>query len=118
MPTADQLTRHRTVLSASLVDTCTIQRRTPGNDGKGGRPFTYSNLAMNVPCRLAPGTFSIERTQGDKMVSVFDAIVTLAYNADVIETDRIIWNSRTFEVTKARPRTTQISLRVEAKEIK
>lgn len=118
---AAALQQLRGLSNASLTDTCTIQRRMLVADGKGGKTATYSDFATDVPCRVAP--VSVQRSAsetvvGAKPASLFDVLIRLSYAQDVVETDRIAWNSRTFEVKKPRPRTELTILVVEANEVK
>lgn len=104
----------------TLTDTCTIQRRGKTSDGKGGFTITYTTLASGVACYVAPASsFSRgEQVVAGKITSLYDVLVSFAATQDVISTDRIIWNTRTFEVIQPRPRTAMVLLQVEAKELK
>ena len=100
-----------------LTDTCTIQRQASVSDGKGGRIVTYSTLESDVACSVAPRGGD-ERVVGVKPSGLYDTLISFNLGQDVIYTDRIIWEGRTFEVELPRPRTGGILLQVEAREIK
>ncbi len=127
MPNAAMLACAQSSVANTLTDTCTVQRRAAVPDNQGGRTVTYSTFASDVVCRVAPRSQisgSGERVIGGKVTDTYDAIVTFASDQDIRATDRLIWvpptplDSITFEVTGIRPRSGQISLRVEVKELR
>ena len=112
----------RRITRVFLTDTCTIQRKGAlVSNGKGGRIAPFTNLSTDVSCRVTPVSTtrsSSEQVVGAKPSVLFDTLIRLDYAEDVIETDRIVWNARTFEVKKPRPRTGPTVLVVEAYEVK
>lgn len=103
-----------------LTDTCTIQRRTATPDGKGGHTISYATLASSVACSVAPASSNSrgEEVVGGKVTAIYDALFSFVATQDVVATDRIVWNTRTFEVILPMPRTAMILLQVQAKELK
>lgn len=96
---AGELATMRATAAAALPDTCTIQRDTPTADGMGGQTSSWANAATNVPCRYSPDQVADgERELGGKITAVNGWRFTFAYDADVRPADRIVADSRTFEV--------------------
>jgi len=104
----------------TLTDTCTIQRRGKVSDGKGGFVITYTTLASGVACYVAPQSAmrTGEMVVAGKITSLSDYVVSFVTGQDVVDTDRIIWNTLTLEVVGTRLRTNAILLQVDTKELK
>ncbi|KKL78931.1 hypothetical protein LCGC14_2019890 [marine sediment metagenome] len=82
-----------------LTDRCTIQRWTKasaGSDGKG--IWSFVELATNVPCKqygYNRGTERFSNRQGAVDLPQFD----FRPSQDITEKDRIVWESRDYNVT-------------------
>jgi head-tail adaptor len=89
--------------AALLPDTCTIQRATFTTTSQGGQTQTWATLASGVACMLDAGQGGSEiQTSADRVMPVGGFLITLPYDQDVTEKDRIQVTtiaSRTFEVT-------------------
>lgn len=99
-----ELARMRADVAASLTTTATIQTRSLANDGAGNAVETYSG-STTIACRLRfasggkpsyPKQRSGEQSQPQQLW-----IVTLPYDANVNETDRLTINGETYEVVTA-----------------
>lgn len=97
MLTAGELQGMRATQGLTLVESCTIVRRTLVSDGAGGQTATEASTASL--CRLAPSNNQPQ----DRVVagSQQDGVlwrITLPAGAEVTASDRIVVGSRTFEV--------------------
>jgi head-tail adaptor len=99
MLTQADITQMRETQAAALPDQCTIQRKSDPADSRGGQTVSYSDHATGVNCRLGRNAQSARPgVRGDRTETPIPWVVTFAYNQDVQMTDRIVIDSRTFEV--------------------
>ena len=107
----------RSVAERALPDICHTQRRSEVSDGGGGITTTWNEHLASVPCRLSPvGGGEIGLT-GSRIEDESTSIVTMAWDTDVVEADRLLINGRAYDVTLVRRRGNwALTLRVEAKE--
>ena len=77
--------------------TCTIQRRTAGKDGVGGRTSTWSDLATNVPVFVSHDKGRDGRVQGREGVTGTDLFFFLS-GTDITENDRVILDEQLYDV--------------------
>ena len=83
-----------------LPDTCTIQSRSSGRTTDGGVTFAYTNRGAAIECRLAGLTTQQgEALEGGKLTSLTRWVLTLHHDQTIVETDRVIHDGGTFEVT-------------------
>jgi SPP1 family predicted phage head-tail adaptor len=97
MLTAGELAAMRTTQQQTLVEACTIVRRTLVSDGAGGQ--TSTETSVSSLCRLAPSNNQPQ----DRMVAGAqqDQVlwrITLPDGTDVRAADRIDVGARSFEV--------------------
>lgn len=111
-----QIAAAREIAERTLPDTCTIQRKTTQNVG-GEQVETWSDLATNVACRLAPVGGGEEGEVGGRISEEATVLITLPAKQDVEEADRIVLDGTTYEVNLVRKRGEwEITRRVECKE--
>ncbi|MDP2950168.1 MAG: phage head closure protein [Chloroflexota bacterium] len=87
----------RSQAAVALPDTITIERLTRADDGAGGQTETWTIAYADVPARLS------ERTGREGIMAAresveADWVLTLPYDQDITEADRIIHASLTYEV--------------------
>lgn len=119
MLTAAQIASMRSTMNAALPDTATVQRKQTVSDGGGGQTASWVTVATTA-CRFSPvgGGEGGTSTTGGRVAEETTHVVTVPANQDVTETDRLIVNARTFEVTSVRQRGAwELSRRVEVKEV-
>lgn len=86
----------RTTLEASLPDSAVIWHPTVSIDSSGGGSTAWANTGT-VPARLAPSA-ALERALGLRWTALGDWVVTLAHDAPVVETDRLVIAGKTLDV--------------------
>lgn len=117
----NQLARLRTISKQAMPDTATILRRTLTDDGNGGKVESYASVGT-APCRIAFGGSKTEPTLKDRQVGgritpQQEWIVTLANDANVLETDRLQINGATYEIISSiRVRSWEITKRLLVKQ--
>ena len=112
-----ELTAMRATQDENLPDTCTISRATLAADGMGGFTETWATVAT-VACRLGvAGTRPNEATTSDQVRNVADFVFTLPNGTNVLNGDRIVLGSRTFDVVKAQDHSWLTALRVQVVEV-
>lgn len=95
-----ELAQLRADAEAYLPDTCTIQQKVTARTTDGGFTFAYTTRTANAECRLAGLTSSQgEMLEGDKATALTRWVLTLHYDQAVIETDRIVHDGATFEIS-------------------
>ena len=109
----EELVALRADIEKMFTDTCVVKRKTKVSNGAGGSMESWSDAA-SYPCRIAPAKSGDETTIGGAVKSVKPVVVILPYDADVTTADRLAISGATYEVTALVPRTTRISLQVEA----
>lgn len=110
MLTTSQLASLRVYAEKSLTDTCDIERATLVPDGQGGHTEEWNDIATDVPCRLAAtgNPRRVEEEVGGVQVALYDVVIVLPAEQDVIEEDRIKFGSRTFEVRSVAQSTNEV----------
>jgi hypothetical protein len=79
-----------------LIDTCTIQRNTPGAVDAYGLPAeSWAALHTDEPCRHVSGK-GREIKVGQEVVIVYDEL--FVGDIDVTEQDRVIIGARTYNI--------------------
>lgn len=112
-----QLERMRGIAEQAFPDIATIQRATTVSDGGGGTTVTWGTHLANVPCRLSPvGGGEIGLT-GARIEDEATSLVTVAWDVDVLESDRLVINGMTYDVQLVRRRGAwALTTRIECKE--
>lgn len=83
-----------------LPDSCTLQSRTSGRTTDGGVTFAYTNRGTAIACRLAGMTTQQgEVLEGEKPTALSRWVLTLHHDQAIAETDRVIHDGATFQVT-------------------
>lgn len=95
--TSTELDRMQNVQDDAMPDTCTIQEATVVQDGIGQPTRSWSARATGVACRLAERRAD-ERIYGEKVTALGDWVLTVAHDETVETGDRVLVDSRTFEV--------------------
>lgn len=113
MLTADELADMRETVNESLPDTCTIQSKTTSSDGMGGFTETWANTYTGVPCRVKADNLNPkELVENDTIKGKQTYTITLAHNQTVNSTQRIVWNTQTFEIVAPRENSWQLHKRL------
>ena len=81
----------------AMPDTVSIQRETRVADGQGGFTTSWSNAYHNVAARVIPSGGSESNAAGRQDLQA-DAMLTIAYDQSVEQTDRVVHSSGTYEV--------------------
>ncbi len=97
--TARELAQLRADLSELLPDTCTILRPTTGNTN-GYVSKTFGTAVASTACRIDPNGGGGREVIAAREGNTTDYILTLEYNADVEDTDRIVISGTTYSVTQ------------------
>lgn len=100
----------RQVDNTGLPDLCTIERNVLTSDGGGGFDDSWVPLAINVPCRQSPTTDGGEQvvarfrgaSAGDRAVDETTSLIILPPDQDITESDRIVKDGTTYDVTMVR----------------
>lgn len=123
MLTAREIARAQADLEELLPDTCTIQRRQLTSDGGGGQDVVWVDLAVDVPCRIAPvgggerSQASGQSTVSDRIAAETTHVLTVPHGQDTEEPDRVTLSGQTYIVTAVRKRGSwELARRVEIKE--
>lgn len=98
--TAAELSAMRSVEEEIMSSTCVVERATYAADGMGGQRETWAAVGT-VACDLYPinSRADRERYGGGQMLSTGGWFVTMPTTANVLARDRLLIDSRTFEVT-------------------
>ena len=100
MLTAAELARMRDTLELSLPGTAVIQTRTTVGDSQGGYTQTYA-AASTVDARLSPEALrGFEGELAGRVAEVSPWLLTVPSTTTVGETDRVVYDSVTYEVTE------------------
>jgi len=97
MLTESELEDLRADMLDLLPSTCTIQRPTTTNV-KGKTTATWTNAATGVACRVDPLRLQTASTVAEQERGITRWMLTVAYNADVQDGDRIVFDSDTYEI--------------------
>ncbi|MDQ5960159.1 MAG: Head-tail adaptor protein [Pseudomonadota bacterium] len=117
MLSASELAAMRATQAEALPGTAVISRNSPTSDGMGG--WTDAWVAVGtVDARLAAAQESgAERLIADRIVGLDAWIITTPQGTDVTERDRVVIDSRTFEVVTVLPWSWETARRVVATEV-
>lgn len=97
--TAAELTAMRTEEETVMSSSCIIERATYAADGMGGRTEAWAAVGT-VICDLYPQKrIEQENAMGGQVTSASFWFVTVPTTASIIARDRLLIDSRTFEVT-------------------
>ncbi len=99
MLTTAEVTSMIACVTDSLPDTAIISRRTLSVDTRGGQTASWATVST-VTCRLSPIKLirGAEVEENGAEHDVESWLVTLPANTDVRPTDRVVINTRTFEI--------------------
>ena len=97
MLTARELSDLRDDILETLPDTCTILRETTSNSSGYSTP-TWGTAVVSTACRLDPVRQQDDGQVADREAGVTAWQLTLAYNADIADGDRIRHSGITYEV--------------------
>lgn len=112
-----QIASMRLVAEEALPDVCTIQRRQEVSDGGGGITTTWQDQQANVPCRLSPVGGGEVGLTGARIEDEATTLITVAWDVDVTERDRLLIEDVTYDVQLVRRRGNwALTTRIEAKE--
>lgn len=115
----EELVGMRGELNVTLPGTAIIRRHTVASDGQGGETWVYSG-AGTVSARLSPETSlrQAEAEIGGRMAETSSWILTVPAHTDINETDQVIYDSVTYEVSEVLTRVPwEISRRVRLEEL-
>lgn len=98
--TAGELDLMRQDSTAALPQTMNVLRLTAASDARGGQGQVYALVHQNMPCRVAPNSTrnEAEREAAERLGIISPWIVTAAWDADVLMTDRLVIQGMTLEV--------------------
>lgn len=97
LPDSEDIIRYRETVSATLQDTCTIQRKVLSSDGMGGQTHTWTDLSTTA-CRVSiAGERQVSSIAGILQERIPWAFVMLG-TVDVNEEDRILYQGDVYEV--------------------
>ena len=114
---AGELSAMRTVQNETLPGTAVISRNSPTSDGMGGWTDAWAAVGT-VDGRVAPASESgAERLVAERITAEDAWVITLPHDTDVTARDRIVIDSRTFEVVAPLPHSWTTALRVVATEV-
>lgn len=83
-----RLARYRARQDAHLPDQCRRWRRVVASDGIAGQTITYVDDGLRA-CRIGVPSRAEQETAADRFTSVPRAIVTLTWDTDVVDGDRL-----------------------------
>ncbi len=86
-----------------LTETCSVQKTTTSSTSAGGVVNTFTNRIASLKCLLNQRRRRSEAIEFGKVTNRDENILFTEYNtsaATIVESDRIVSNSRTFEVIK------------------
>lgn len=120
-----ELSQARADLEDLLADEASIERATKTPKEGGGRDVSWAELA-SVPCNIAPlaggevatmGQSGNSGTAGDRIDDRTTHVLTVPFETDITEADRVVVSGATYEVTLVRKRGSwELVRRVELKE--
>ena len=85
-----------------LIQTCTIQRKTTASSTTGTEIATYAVLKADVACLVQIMSKEFEIVEGGEKTPL-KYRVFLKSTQDIIESDKITWESKDFLVIQAPP---------------
>lgn len=95
---ATDLAAMKAAQASALPLTCIISRRALSPDGAGGYTESWSNLATNVACRLAPLGTPSEVVVAERFAGRQQWQLTLPTGQDITHEDRVVIGGVTYEV--------------------
>jgi len=84
------------------IHTVTIQRNTPTNDRKGGRPDSWAALHTDIKARIRPASANEIAQWGGLPVRLSHIVYFHDASLDILERDRIVYGTRTFNILGVR----------------
>jgi hypothetical protein len=100
MLSAAELAQLRSDIADLLPDTCRIERMTIVNTG-GYAEETWGTAVVSAPCRFDPDSRRSDvETVADRDAGISRYIVSMLYNADLRDGDRLVYNGGTYELTE------------------
>lgn len=112
-----QIASMRLIAEEALPDLCTIQRRQEVSDGGGGVTTTWQEHLADVPCRLSPVGGGEVGLTGARIEDEATSLVTVAWDVDIAEADRLLINGFAYDVQLVRRRGNwALTTRIECKE--
>lgn len=113
-----ELVTMRGELNATLPGTAIIQSRTAAADGQGGQTWVYSGSGT-VMARLSPEMLrGSEGEAAGRIMELSPWILTLPAHTAITETDRVVYDGVTYEVSEVMTRVPwEISRRVRLEEV-
>lgn len=108
----------RSLSNQYLPDTCAISRNTPTQSGDG-QADSWANVATGVACRVSPLASGANEALGGNQAMTAESqwTVWLPAGTDVRIADRIIFGSRTFEVSRVGARSYEVIREVLCREV-
>lgn len=98
MLTANELAQLRSDVAELLPDSCRIERFTITNSN-GYAEENWATAVASAPCRFDPDTRRTDTDViADEEARIIRYIVTLGYNENVLNSDRLVFNSGTYEI--------------------
>ena len=104
----------RSVAGGAMNDLCTVQRDSKEQDEQGGFTNTgWSIVAANIPCRIATISISSQDVEiGDRTHTADERFLTVRFDQDIRQDDRILFEGSLFDVTEVRINSYDSALRV------
>lgn len=99
MLTSRELEQLRSDLSDLLPDTCTILRPTASNSN-GYASETFGTAVASTSCRIDPNGGGGRAVIAGREGNVTDYILTVLYNEDIENGDRVVIGAITYSVTQ------------------
>lgn len=97
--TASELAQLRADIADLLPDTCQVQRMTSSKSG----PYdveAWGTAVASTACRFDPDTrMNTSDLVADREAGIARYIVTMAYDVDLRDGDRIVYSGGTYEIT-------------------
>tara|TARA_Y100000310_G_scaffold333913_1_gene412475 strand:+ start:3183 stop:3506 length:324 start_codon:yes stop_codon:yes gene_type:complete len=87
-------------IEALLVSTVDIQTPTATRDNSGGYEESWANSIVNMPCRIQPVGGNEAFSMGKEGAEISHRVYCVP--ANITESDRIIFGSRTFRIRAVR----------------
>lgn len=103
-------------MSGALPGTAVLQARTLASDGQGGRSASWAAYGTVDAFLSYVGVQDGEESLAERSASIKSAMVTLPAGTTVNQSDRIVYDSATWEVTEvlySAPREIAVRVRVE-----
>jgi len=108
---AKELTDMRAVADDFLPDTCTIQTKATTAGAMGGITEVYTSTYTNVACRLDPSGAGSEAVVNFTVEGKSTWTLNIPYNQAIAVTNRVIHNSKTYEVARVADTNSYVTIR-------